>query len=408
MRAVPVLVAALLVLSSPAMAMVAFGPVDGPVAEQSAPESIDGNGSINASETTNRLVLTDNVTAAYSTPAPDLGTALAGQDEAMRTDYDAFVLEERFPERSDDERRASIERSRERIEDRIDALDERERTAVARHASGETSEGALLRTLVRNHREAAELKRALDTLDERADAVPGYSFNDAPLEVQIEAHRSPVRERLEKTLQGYERADRSPDIVYVETSETGLTVSTIDNRRYVREAVRFDNRDPNRSDQFEDVSDAFYRSQEIYPWILDRDGYSPSPVYVPYSSIQLYTVDVSHTQGTLSAHLDGGTGNVYREVQQLHVDRLPAEEVGTWEDDGLEVRINRTPINGPIELTAVDNETGDPVDATVEVNGYRIGQTEDREKMWIIPPRTDYEVTVEDGNRSVNATVRAE
>lgn len=398
MRAVPVLVAILLTLSSPAMAAVASSP-GVQDSEESSPNTLS------ADQTTNRLVLDDPMTRSHASPSLDLSATLAGKDDTMRTDYQTYTLDTGFDQLSADEQRALVEDAVDRLDARIDRLEERERTAVERHANGELDDRQLLRVFVRNYRESIELEQTLQTLKTRADTVPDYSLDKNPYEARLNMYQSPVRDRLEKSLQGLGRSDGSPDVLYVETSEDGYVVSTILSGRYLREAVRYDNRDPDRENQFDGASDALERSTEIYPWILDNDDFSPTPIYIPYTAIQVYTIDVSHPQGDLHAYIDGGTADIFREVQELRLEELPNERVGTWTNDGLTMSINRTPVDGPFELTVVDEETGTPVDAEIEIDGTRVGDTKNRERTWVIPPSADYEVTVRDGDRSVNATV---
>lgn len=384
-NAAPALLALLLMLSLPAMTAVVAG---------STPEE---------NETTNRLELEGEVRSGHVDTGLDFGTSLAVQDDAMRTDYDTFAVEHHFDELSNDERRDAIDAAYDRVQQRIDDLEERERTTVRRHANGEIPDAELASVVVRNYNEAADLRESLSRLEARADRVPDYSIDTDDERGSLGVYRGPVRADLDAAL----RSGTPTAAVVVDTSPTGYRLSTVDGGTYVREATRFDHRDTTEPDQFGgfvDSSDA----AERYPWAYDQPVNYGLRSITAFSTTQLYQIRFTTVQGDLDAYLDGGTGQVHHEVQELAVEELPSTpEAGRWTNDSLGLSINRTPANGPIQATVADTETDEPVQGVVFVDGHEVGETDADGTVWVAPPASNFDLTVQTSEGSVSANVSA-
>src|SRR6056297_1344758 len=106
--------------------------------------------------TTNRLSLEGASRSEYTEYGPDLGVALASTDDELRIDHTQYVaLDRQFDDATATEQRALLQSAYERLKDRSDTLRTREEQAVKAHATGELSNTQLLKTLLRNHQEAA-------------------------------------------------------------------------------------------------------------------------------------------------------------------------------------------------------------------------------------------------------------
>lgn len=395
---VPALLAVLLVCASPAV-VVAAGPSTGATSDRVDAVQSEHD---EHNETTNRLGV-DGETIDAS-PAPDLGATLANQDESMEREFRTFAIERRFERlESDDEGREAVEAAQAWIDGRIDAMNERERAVVERHAAGEASDAAVFRTLARNQAEARDLQRAVARLDELAEDVPDADVPARALEAELEVFTSPLRERINATVSGTAADGDSADFA-LETSPDGLAVSTLEDGRYVREAVRYDNRDESRTSQFDTLTDAYEAAEAFYPWAFEnRESLSVNA----YSPAKLYRVEVPHSQGDLTVYLDSGTGDVYHERQTLAVGQLPTVTNETTRNGSLAVTVERTPAGGPATITVRDVETGDPLEASVAVDGVRRGVTDSSGELVLLPPAGAFELTVRAGDESLNASVSA-
>ncbi|QSX00147.1 DUF7096 domain-containing protein [Haloterrigena alkaliphila] len=352
-----------------------------------------------ANETTNRLSLEGSTRTEYAEYGADLGTLLASTDDTLRVDYDQYrILDREFETASADERETMVREAYERIEERTGELEERERTAVSAHAEGELSTAELLQEVLRNHHEAGVLSAALGHIEDRADRISGYDIDVQDDQNELEMHRTPVRTHLEQAA----RSETSESIVAVETTETGYAISYIDGGDYVREATRFDNRDTDRETQFDDITDAYDHAGELYPWVFENGR---SPTANEHTTVQLYQIQATHDQGRLEAYLDGGTGEVHREVQVLSRANLPTASETVWTADGQRLSLNETPKNGPVEVTLTDSETGEPVSGRVTVDGFELGATDEDGSIWFVPPAKPYELTVTTDATTIEATV---
>jgi hypothetical protein len=399
------LLAVFVVLSLPATAVAAGTPDGGTdrgfeaTLQQDSPS---GTTPTDVDNTTNRLQLDGDVRSEYAEYSPDLGLALASADDELRIDHEQYAaVDAEFDEATDGERAELIQNAYDRLTNRAAELEQREREAVRAHAAGERSTAELLRTLLRNHNEAILLSERLGDLEERTDRVPGYSLSSEQLRADrttFEFHNSPVRASLERVAES--SADGDHLDVVVSTSQDGYALSIMEDSRYIVETTRFSNRDESAPDQFQEF-EALEHTTRLYPW-ADEHG---SLHFQDNSPTNLYWIDLFHDQGRLEIYLDGGTGNVHREVQELDAPLLPVTGTAVQSGDGLEMTINETPANGPIEVAVTDPETGAPESATVTVDGVEVGETGDDGKLWVVPPLGEYELAATTTTGSVNATL---
>ena len=414
---VPVLFTLLVIAALPAMAVgpaIAGAPgtadIGGDTVD-SGDEIADGTAGstthpIQADNTSNRLSVDQPVRSEYDTPGPDLTVALESADDELHLDHQLYVLDRAFDDATNDEREELVETTYERVTDRIETLEERERDVVRAHASGEIPNTVLMQTLVRNHVEAGQLQSALLELEDRADVVSGYSLDTRSDRTLLDTYQGAVRSTAEASNFGFLTGSTS-DLVSIKTGESGYVLSTVDDDNYVREATRFDNRDPDATTrEFQSPSDAWDRAIELYPWVTEQTG---SASVNERTAANLFWIQAPHAAGDFDAYLDGSMGDVFREEQKLSTASLPITANSTWASDSIELAVNETPANGPIEVTTTDPTTGDPVEATISIGDAELGETGADGTMWLVPPADDeYELTAERGADSVNATLPAE
>ncbi|MBZ6495579.1 DUF7096 domain-containing protein [Natrinema longum] len=404
-NAMPALLAFLLVLSLPAMTVVAAAPdgerVDGSAAalQQELPYE---TAPVEAENTTNRLPLTGDVRSEHTDYGSGLGLVFASADDELRLDHEQYTLvDDEFDDATTEQQAAMVQQAYERINERADELEQREREAVRAYAAGEQSTNELLQTLLRNHKEAAMLADTLRDLEGHASRVSGYSLPaDYSDYKALEYHRTPLRENLEALT---DRPTRGSGLgVTVSASQTGYSLGMMDGDQYLVETARFDNRDGTDSERLQH-SDAYDYTGELYPWATE-DG-----PHFQDNSPDHYWAETGHDQGRLDFYFNSQTGNVYRETQELTAQSLPVTEETTGSSDGLELSINETPpaenVNSPIEVTVTDQATGEPEQATIIIDGIEIGKTDEDGSLWIVPTIGQSELTARTANGTVNATI---
>ena len=335
--------------------------------------------------------------------------------------YSSLALTESFTAaETTAEREAAVEDTLSRLDARVAAAERRERRALAAFNGGEMSTRTYLRELAAVDASADELSRSLTQLYEYVDSMrdpPVSPARIAELKTRLVGLRGPVRDQVADAMRG----EGDPVRVFVETSDTAVVLATVTgpefNRQYVREAYLPSIRVPGGTDQFRtdrgyDLEAARERASELYPWTFDNAGPTSTGLrtgepYLYRAGVYSVTVDHPHgtaTQGDLVAYLDGATGEVFREVQFKDLSEIPTAEPVVNRSLGIYVAVNRTHGGGPLAVNTRSNLTGEPVNATVFVDGERVGTTGSDGKLWTIAPHEVYTVAVATEDRS-NVTV---
>lgn len=366
-----------------------------------------------AEGTTNRLRLTGDIRTERTEHGTDVGLALTTFDDQLRVDQEQYTLiDSEFATASDDEREKMVRAAYTRITERAEELEEREKEVVRAHARGTLSDTELIRALLRNQNEAAILYDALEQLRGRTDDISNYSLSLQQIRADktlLQHQQTPLRANLEHASQP--AGAGQPVDVLVQTSENGYSLSMIDGDMYLRETVRFDHRDADAENQFEDAtySETIEHVTELYPWAGEVQGWSS---FSDSSNENIYTMMMEVDRNQLAIHLDAGTGEVYREIQELSLASLPKANTDSWTNNDLVLSLERTPAHGPAKVTVTEADSDEPVTATVSIDtidgtddGTEIGETDDDGTLWILPPGDEYELTVETDDGAIEATV---
>jgi hypothetical protein len=352
----------------------------------------------------------------------DVGASVAVDDARLRARYEQLRLLEAFESASTaGERRAVVALARDRLDERIAELEARERRALRGYNRGDIGPGAYVRELAAVDAGADALSPVLQRLyqySQSAEDSPVEPAEVAALKARLVGLSGPVRELAASAMQGEASVER----VYVATSGSGVVLSAVVgesfDRQYVREAYLPDERAAGAPDQFfrngqYQLEDAQDRARDLYPWAFDNQlAFSVgSRTGAPFLYLAgVYSVTVDHRQGTprngdLITYVDGGTTEVFREVQYLSVDDVPTAIPRTNTSDGLILQVNRTYAGGPLEVSVRDSETNDSVSATVYVNGERVGRTGADGRLWTVTPRDPFVVKATTGDGSVEVPI---
>lgn len=286
------------------------------------------------------------------------------------------------------------------IERRFDRLDGRQHRLLTAYSEDELSTRTFLRRLGRIRVAAAQERTLLDRLGERTERSTRLSL---PVETQTQVARlrgtlvalpNPVVDRVLVGTTG----DGDPGTVYLEAASDGLVAATIDDGTYLRQATLRADRSPGEPNQFTSITAAYDRAGGLYPWVFENAIGSPSLSGFGDSSV--YLVEASHPQGDLQAYLDGATRNVFHETQANAPETVPVALTRTASTDSLRVQVNATHPTGPMRVTVTrpDGPNATAVDATVRVNGQRVGTTGEDGRLLTLQPA---------GSFQVNATVGA-
>lgn len=431
MKPLPVLLS-LLLLAAPVVA--AVGPMDGPPGEAAGSSPADSGGPAAASaddaapdsgvadaargttadaagqngSTQNEsapgysvLALPADAETAWSItgPRPNLGPA--SELEVTRTTGRMQTEEVRSHVESattSEERQRRIVAAESGVRQAEVSLHERQRRAIEAHAAGEISDEELLVELGRIALRAEILADRLDAIKNLADETEGFNLATENLQLRLAVYHGPVRSQAVDITRG----EADPNRVFVESTSDGLVLTTIVDDTYVREVYRGDKWDRGASD-FESAADARNATTAAYPNIADSDTStlgSGTPV----------RVTLNHEPGQLRTFVSAGEGGVFVEHQTRTLAQFSEGETLNTTQDGLNLSVERTYAGGPVRVTVVDAESGDPVQgATVTVaagqgESTEVGTTDEDGRLWLLSPGAAYRVTVIDEPRVARLT----
>lgn len=405
--ALSVAIATLLVASLLPMAIVTAAPTPDPAlpgdsstAQSPETDTVASQAAFQADpdDTTTRLGLGGQGEAGYAATGPDLGTTLAASDDELRQEWRFQELQYEWEALSYAEREERVVAYTDWLIDRADQLDERERAAVRAMAAGDASPSRVLRSIARSDREAEIMLSNLDRLSRTARTIPDLTSITRPTRGAVETQEGPVRDTTYQAMSA-SGTEGASGLVLIEATDSGAIVSSVSGASYAREANRYDNRDLSQPNQLSDMSEGIDRLEALYPWAQgpDADG---SNSHDQFLSLHQYTFETHHAQGLLRVHLDSGTTDVFREVQELGIGDLPVESGGTWNGEATTVSLNVTPRNGPIQFNVTDT-SGQPVPATILVDGQPIAETGPDGTAWVVRPMDGAEFTVQTDAESI-------
>ncbi len=399
MRLTPVMLALLLALSPGAVAVQASAPT-APAPAQNEDDTIRPGSDAN---TTSMMMLgAVPEQTAFDSPSMALGSSLAIDRSGVESKLSVAALDEKLRNAEAIEQKHQIlVRYQYQIENRIISLKARERRSTQAFSNGTMSEAQYLRTLGRIDAEAEQLRSVALALEERSRNVRGLSMSSlvSTVDGKLATLEGPVRDRISRSLLG----EISTERVFVATADTGVVLSTIAGDTYVREIVRHDYRNPSASGSVT-LLEAQQAVYERYTWANNNPSRGTSTS--PYGTTNVYSVTVKHPHGSFAAYLDGGTEQIFKEVQHKRLTGdtpLPTGPSVTNTSENLTVSVNRTYAGGPlrVELT---NETGAPVSGEVRIDGEFVGRTNADGFLWTLSPADRFEVSASYDFRTVNLT----
>lgn len=322
----------------------------------------------------------------------DLGPALgfAANETALEIETAATV------ERIESAPSATVRQQRilgelNEIEQQAISLRSEEADAIRAYADGGTSTRAFLTHLARIDMTAVALdarRERLATLTEETDEFSIDQARFATLERELDTLTGPVRAEMVDVLAGRSVADR----FYVSAGTNAVTITTIEDDVWLREAYRGDLR--NRGAGSMGPEGALNATRDAYPIIWATKDQGQAQVRGTGPS---YLVRVPHPRGRLSAFVDSGSRQVFKEFQTRPLSTMGSGENLTNTGDGLRLTVTRTYPGAPMKVNLTDADTGEPLDYNVTVgrpNGERefVGRTGPDGILWTLSLRGPFTV----------------
>ncbi|AFK18032.2 hypothetical protein E6P09_04555 [Haloferax mediterranei ATCC 33500] len=333
-------------------------------------------------------------------PSLDLAALRAGGQIQTGTSI------ERIESASDDSiRQQLIIDELSRIEQRAIALQSTQRTVIERFNQDQITARELLVELARIDAEARSLNERRVELRTLASNTPDFSIDSgrlAGLERELDTFTGPVRKHAVAVMTG----GAEPTRFSVRTSETGVVLSVVADGKYIREAYRSDLRDRDQSTVM--YEEALGIVADNYPTVYSsRSAQNGTNVISAGNS---HRVRINYNGGQLSAYVDAGSGEVFKESQARPLRTVTSGTPKTEVKDGLSLTAYQTYPGGPLRIQLNETETDDPVDANVTIGleasqeSTLLGHTGTDGTIWTVSPSGPFTITVIKGNSAVVLT----
>lgn len=347
------------------------------------------------------LTLNGSSRASFATESMDVATGLAVRHDAATARLDRYALDERFTNTASTEaRKTLLFESATAVEIRIAGLRDDERALRDAYMARDIDTETFVRRLVRLHARVSSLRAALDRVQAHADDIPQFSIRGRArlLDAALFGFEGPVRGRALTAMEG----EAPPTRLFVTVSESGLVLSTIEDGRFVREAYRADHRETETVSGMS-VNEAAALAEQLYP--VAYNATTSIRTGIIGLSGGLYRLDIELRQGLVTSYLDGATRSIFYEVQERRLDLLEPRPAAIGVENETRLVVNRSYPGGPLTVTVTNDATGEPLPATVLVEGTRFVTGSDG-MVWVLTPAAPFEVTAVGPNGNVTVSVR--
>jgi hypothetical protein len=339
--------------------------------------------------TTSVLLLTGETTTGYARSTVDVGPVVSATRGVIGIELRKRVVTNRLERATTvDRRRQVLRQETEQLSEEIADLQRAEERALARYDRGEISGEELLRVLATIDTEARRAEELVGLLQDEVSQVQFLSATGdelQSLQVELATLSGPVREHAGQVFRG----EAAPTRIHVTVAGEAVALSMLRENTYVREVTEPANLDPGSDDRFESENEVINRIGELYPWAWTGDT-SSVRTYTNFEN-GFYRINVDHDHGRLTSYVDGGTQDVFREIQHKSLSRMPTGPTAVERENGTLLRVNRSFAGGPVRIRATDNVTDRPVGGTVYLGDTRVGQTAGG-RLWLLGPAGEYDV----------------
>jgi hypothetical protein len=415
MRALPVLVAALLVpvaVVGAAGGLAGTPPADRDGADEPVPPAATGGPAVaqtDGNATLQQITVLDLPPSAVERSAVgshyvDLGSGVGLSTNATTNRLRTMEMVERVEAaETTAERRERLRTELRALEAQVETLDSEQTAAIRAYGRNDISSQELLVSLVRISVAAEELSTRRTRIETLAGETPGFDIDRgrlASIGNRLSAFTGPVRTHAAAVLRG----EAAPTRFYLATGADSVTVTAIVDGSYLRESYRADLRN-GEGDAIElEVALDIVASSYPVIWNTTREQTQV------FGGGETYPVRIAHSRGDLTAFVDSGARVVYAEHQRRPLDSMVADDRVERSGGGVRVTVNHTYPGGPVQIRTVDESSGDPVDADVSIaagpgDPTPIGATGDDGVRWTLSPNRQYTVTVEAGGESIDLVV---
>ncbi|MBP1986391.1 DUF7096 domain-containing protein [Halolamina salifodinae] len=309
-----------------------------------------------------------------------------GNVSAVEVETEAVVEHVRAAE-SDSERSRRIIQASSTVETEIITLRDRQQAAIQAYNDGDMSTEAFVVELATIAAKAEALEARIERLNQLADDIDGFSLSrPAEIRYELRTFGGPVRERAVDAIRG---TDDSVQF-FVTTGPEGYELAAVDDGVYLREAFRGAEQSGDSTATMDGPA-TINVTRESYPEIVRSADASVN--FAGTTNI----VTVTKQNHTLTAFVDSGTEDVFKEYQRFGLSQYHSPSTDSNTISGITVSVNQTYPGGPLRIHVSDAESGEPIDLAITLSQGQsermtVGRTGEDGTLWTVSPRGSYTV----------------
>ncbi|WP_092658569.1 DUF7096 domain-containing protein [Halorientalis persicus] len=320
----------------------------------------------------------------------DLGAAAAADSTRLRETFTSETEVEQFRAAPNSSAKTAVLReTASSLRNRTNALRQYQRRTIQQFDDGQISATVVFRRFAVIDSRARAIEESAVRIQGLAQFTPQYTvpfeidnrFSDARQRAGL--YYTDPRQSIRASLVG----TRNTKQFLVQTGGSGVVLASTDSRRqtYLRESF-IDNRfQQGGSDRFDgDITTAIDFVYDLYPWAARDSNQRNDDIDSILDGV--YQASFDHKHGELLTYLDGSNAEIFMEVQNKRLSRLPVSDTITAENESadLAVEANLTHPTGPMELTVRNTATDAPVDARIKIDGQFVGTTGVDGRLWTV------------------------
>ena len=331
----------------------------------------------------------------YGSSGLSVASSATADSEQLNGEYRQHVFDQRFA--TTDDPMSVVEEAVDDLAARSNAIDQRHATLIEGYSTGTYSLSQVLRELAGLTAAAGQQSALVERIDEAVDGEANLSLSEdvddlfSAVEFELLNLNSPVTDDL---ITG---ALPVGTRIYAQATPDALVLAA-SGQTHVRQASLRTERNASAPNQFladgGTTGDALLRAEEIYPGL---QGF----ITPPDETTHVYTIEGLSPLGTFEAYLDGGTKNVFHELQRGESAGLSVTETLTASAGDVELAVETTEPTGPMLVSVTD--AGEPVsDVELTVDGGVAGTTGEEGERWVVQPLAGAELAVTVGDETVS------
>ena len=318
---------------------------------------------------------------------PNLANSISIDRKIISSEFSKYIVSEGISlADGDDGKREILFQAATEVEIESAEIIGRFREIQDRWKSGWIGSDEFTRELILISTEAEALGDLLDHIEKEAENVPQMELRGRimMLKEELIPFEGPVRDHLIDVTRGESQIGS----IYIAASERGMVLATIKNGKYLREAYVWDQESLSGGIS---LDEAISRTATLYPIAYNSEVSQQTGIM---GKGRGYQIEIGFESGSLTSYLDGGTRNVFYEIQERKLGVVEPKSKVEFRGDGTKVVIGRGFVGGPLKVEVYDDNTGNTAPARMIIGTSREEKI-NRGGTWILSPNENAKIVVE-------------